>query len=844
MMSSSHVFISYSTEDKKFVKKLADDLNSAGITVWIDTQGLKPGTPDWEKAIRDAIRSADVVLLIASPASRESRYVRDELLIAEMYEREVIALWAKGAQWADCVRMGLIGTQYIDGRGRKYTSALLETVASLNSLITAGVPSVPIISPESDFEPRNPYKGLRAFTGKDRGDFFGRDKLITELIEALKENTDTNRFLAIVGASGSGKSSVVMAGLLPRLQENALPGSRNWVYLDPVLPGAQPLESLAVILADALKISTSDVLKDLDTSSRGLHLLSRRLTKERDSRLVLLVDQFEELFTQTTDADERSHFIELLVTAATVPAGQTIVLITLRADFYDRPMNYPELGKLLEKRAKSVLPMDIDDLREVIEKPATLPDVQLEFESGLVSDLLFEVYGQPGALPLLQFTLDQLVEKRQGRLLALFAYKELGGVKGALARHAESTYQQLPSHQHRELTRALFLRLIEPGTTEQDTTRRRAYKNEIVTANPKETEIFNQLVKIFVSARLLTINLFSETPTIEVSHEALIREWGLLGDWLRTARDDVRLQQIISRDTQEWIRHGQRSDDLYRGAKLSEAKDWSRRNTPSSEELHFIQAAVSEQEIEEQREQLRERKLDDLRNAIILSLPHELRTPLAGILGFSNILKDEHQFMSQEKVSEIAGYIFDAAQRLYRLAENYLVFAQLELMASDAAHVKILREATTEGPRAIIEDAVGLKAQQYNREADLSLSVADDAEIHILEDSLQKIVEELIDNAFKFSVPGKIVRIATHSDSNWYYIYITDFGRGMTTEQISDVGAFMQFERKNYEQQGGGLGLAIAQDVVKIYGGELTIESIPNEYTTVSIKLPLVSKDV
>ena len=196
--------------------------------------------------------------------------------------------------------------------------------------------------------------------------------------------------------------------------------------------------------------------------------------------------------------------------------------------------------------------MAIHELREVIEKPAALPDVQLTFEGDLVGDLLFEVQGQVGALPLLQFTLDQLFQQRSGRQLTLSAYREMGGVKGALTRQAEETYAALPSDEHRKLARALFVRLIDPGATEQDTTRRRAALSEFSLPDATQTRLLQEVADAFIAARLLTTNEIAGTTTIEVSHEALIREWPRLAGWLREAREDIRLQQTISKDAAEW----------------------------------------------------------------------------------------------------------------------------------------------------------------------------------------------------------------------------------------------------------------------------------------------------
>src|SRR3989442_4700394 len=303
-----------------------------------------------------------------------------------------------------------------------------------------------------------------------------------------------------------------------------------------------------------------------------------------------MTDQFEELFTQTLSEQERQRFIDLLVAAVTEPGGPLIVLLTLRADFYDRPMHYPQLSQLIEAHQKSILPMNPHELRAVIEQPAVLPDVQLLFEDNLVGDLLFEAQGQAGALPLLEFTLDQLFQLRDGHWLTRQAYQQIGGVKGALARHAESTYGSLPSEEHRQLARALFLRLIEPGATEQDTTRRRAALAELSLPDPQQTALIWEVADAFVAARLLTTNEVAGTTTIEVSHEALIREWTRLAGWLHEAREDVILQQAISADAAEWARRSRPEDRLYRGTQLVEAQAWAERNVPSVEELTFLKA--------------------------------------------------------------------------------------------------------------------------------------------------------------------------------------------------------------------------------------------------------------
>ncbi len=456
-------------------------------------------------------------------------------------------------------------------------------------------------------EPRNPYKGLRPFTQDDTRDFFGREQVVDKLVDTIAQLVAeqpaamSKRLLTILGPSGSGKSSLVMAGLLPRLQQGALPGSETWTYLEPMVPGKHPLEALILSLASWFPDrSFTSLREDLqDRNARGLHQLASHLltthkVKQPGAKVLLLVDQFEELFTQTESEEERERFMQLLLVACSEPNGPLLVLLTLRADFYDRPMGYPVLYQMIEAHQVALLTMETKDLRRVIEQPAARPDVQLIFEGNLVENVLSEVRGQVGALPLLQFTLDQLFQKRSGRQLTLSAYREMGGVGGALSTHAEKTYSELPTEEHRRLSRALFVRLIDPGASEQDTTRRRAVLTEFTLADATQTRVLRETIDAFIAARLLTTNEVGGTTTIEVSHEALIREWKRLAEWMREARQDINLQQAISKDAAEWEQRGLLRDRLYRGSQLEEAKAWASRNLPSKQETAFLNASATQ----------------------------------------------------------------------------------------------------------------------------------------------------------------------------------------------------------------------------------------------------------
>ncbi|MBX3084504.1 MAG: SUMF1/EgtB/PvdO family nonheme iron enzyme [Anaerolineae bacterium] len=616
-----YLFVSYSRADYEFVQRLIGDLQRNNITVWVDREKLKPGTRNWEKAIKTALGESHTVLMVASPDSAESDYVADEIEYAELEGCAVLPIWASGEQWHRCVPLGRGKMQYIDMRGELYSSKLSELLGQItvttNKEFVVPATKTTEVPPSADApitlllkEPRNPYKGLKAFTTADAGDFFGRQDLVVTLVERLKEFP---QFLAVVGTSGAGKSSVVMAGLMPTLQRNVIAGSANWVYLPHVKPSSRPLEQLADALRSQLKdTSIATILDDLNaTDGLGLYRVARNIPRLDSARVVLFIDQFEEIFTQTSDPAAREHFIGLIMSAVKEPNSILTVIITLRADFSDRPMQYNDFGKLMKDHSEPILPITVAGLREVIEEPAKLPDVMLELEPGLASELVYETRGQSGGLPLLQFTLDQLFQMRDGRKLTLAAYQDIGGLNGALREHAEQTFGGL-SEEGKQAARQLFMRLIEPGATEQDTTRRRATISEFTTINPEQDRLSRIVIDTFVNARLLT----AEDGSLEVSHEALIREWVRLGDWLREYRKDIELQQELSVATQSWLERGKPEDRLYRGETLDEVLTWMHRNTPSQDEMSFIAVSRAARELQiKKEEERRNRELELARAA-------------------------------------------------------------------------------------------------------------------------------------------------------------------------------------------------------------------------------------
>jgi len=231
-------------------------------------------------------------------------------------------------------------------------------------------------------------------------------------------------------------------------------------------------------------------------------------------------------------------------------------------------------------------------------------------------------------------------------------------------------------------------------------------------------------------------------------------------------------------------------------------------------------------------------KLDELRGSIALALPHELRTPLTGILGYTEILYEDYASLQPEEIHEMVGRLYVAAQRLYDLVLDFALYAELEVAVRDPAYAEAMLGAETCPVRPAVMDVAAQQAQKAQREGDLSFDLQE-VTLQMPGTYLEKAVRELLSNAFKFSQPKTPVHVTGHSDGDYYILSVHDRGRGMTAQQIADIGAYLQFDRKRYEQQGPGLGLTIARRVAELQGGELRIESEPGQRTTASLVLSL-----
>jgi len=459
-----------------------------------------------------------------------------------------------------------------------------------------------------------PYKGLYYFGESDAELFFGRETLTAVLLGKLTTGLETGqRFLAVVGASGSGKSSVVRAGLIPALRWQT--ASSGWpVYT--LTPTAHPLEALAVCLSEELRrgLSARKFVDDLEGNPQGLcQALDRIAERAATAHTLLVVDQFEELFTLCRSETEQAAFVENLLTAANYPGGKAIVIIVLRADFYAHCARFDPLRQALAQHQEYIGPMSADELRSAIEEPARRG--HWEIEPGLVEILLHDLGAdsghapEPGALPLLSHALLETWQRRRGRMLTMSGYSAAGGVRSAIAETAEAVFFDQLEAEQRPIARQIFLRLTELGSegTTADTRRRVNFAE--LTQTPEQWAVVREVLNTLADARLIT----TDQNTAEVAHEALIREWPTLRGWLEEDREGLRLHRHLTESALEWENRQHDPDGLYRGARLAQALEWSSANASvlNIQERAFLEASqtLAEQESRE-REAQRKRELE------------------------------------------------------------------------------------------------------------------------------------------------------------------------------------------------------------------------------------------
>jgi WD40 repeat protein len=546
-----------------------------------------------------------------------------------------------------------------------------------------------------------PYRGLFHFGPGDAEYFFGRESFVEELVRA----TQTRNFIPLLGASGSGKSSVVLAGLVPKLQQ-----AGHWQFTH-FRPGTDPFHALALALVP-LYVNNLDETERIrqarnlaDYFRTGEVLLADVFAQIQQNfptdRVLLIADQFEELYTLCTDETTRRNFLDRLLAGIAAPVDRSpfapVLIVTMRADFLGNALSYRPFADVLQNADLKLGPMNRAELTEAIEKPAQ--KLRVTFEAGLVERILGDVETEPGILPLLEFALTELWQRRSGKQLTHAAYEAIGEVQGALGRHANQKYAEFKDEADRERVRRIFIQLVRPGEGAEDT-RRIANKAELGEQNWS-------LVKQLADARLVvTSRNGADRETVEVVHEALIRNWGELRGWMDTDRVFRASQERLRGAMRQWQETKQDEGSLLRGAALAEAEEQLRQRPEELvAESGFIKLSLQERERIQQAEEKAVQEKKRRQQILIGSMSTGLvMTSVIAVFALYQV-----QQVQRQRVEQLA------ANAKVLLANNETVYAVINAIAAKGLSQSVFIQFPDYPRFTSVEESL-LDAVSHNRE--------------------------------------------------------------------------------------------------------------------------------
>jgi len=590
-MSAFDVFLSYNWRDHEQVEVLAQQLRGVGVNVFLDRWYLAPGV-NWLRALEGTLDSCKAVVVCIGTEMGQWQLREQYSALERQADEErrgrvfpVIPVLLPGSE----PPLGFLRQNtWVDLRSRPDDLLVLGILAKA----IQGEPPGPDAQStmQTTLARVCPYRGLLYFREEDAEFFFGRE----DGTRQLQAMIDTHSLVALVGASGCGKSSVVRAGLIPALRKSK---ERIW-EIATIVPGDRPLHALASALVPMLEPQMSEVERlgqiNLLAQQLGDGTIALRDVVDRvcakqpgTDRLMLVVDQWEELFTLTSDPAVRRRFIDTILDGT--EKAKLSVVITLRGDFFGRAVTtYRPLSDRVQGAQINLGPMNETELRRAIEEPAIR--VGLNFEAGLVDTIVADAGDGPGNLPLLEFVLRQLWEERQGAQMHRAAYLAMGKLTGAIAQKADALYGTLSGPEQLELQR-IFTRLVHPGEGEHDTRRR-------ATAAEFDSDAA-ALIKKLCDERLLVTSRTGSAETVEVAHEALIRNWHLLRGWVEADRQFITWQQDVNEAATKWQENQRSADLLLRGRLLARAREWKAARPEALSELEaaFITASARRKHI-------------------------------------------------------------------------------------------------------------------------------------------------------------------------------------------------------------------------------------------------------
>ncbi len=580
--SDYDAFLSYNSRDHQAVDRIGEWLKGQGLTCFMDRWYLVPGT-SWLSALERRMERSKAVVVFIGPGDMGRWQQREVHRALDRQASSMTPVIPVLLPDADPPLGFLKDNTWVNLRARLDEEYALRVLAgAVRGLAPAelGLDDHPVAATVC------PFRGLLPFREEDAPFFFGREDATARLVEAVARHP----FVAVVGASGSGKSSVVRAGLVPRLRADP---STVWEVAT-MVPTARPLNSLVNALSPLVWPDLDDEVARRTEANKAAASLEDGTLFLRDlveismtnqpgtQRLLLVVDQWEELYTLCRDDKAIRLFRDQLLDAS--ESAPLTVIFTCRADFYGHVLGHRPLVERIACGAQVALgPMDERDLKQVIEAPAA--KMGLEFDPFLADQILDDMGRGPGRLPLLSFLLEQLWNQRRGAVLTNEAFQEMGGVEGAIATVAERVFVRLPEADQTRLAR-VFIQLVSVGEESEDTRRRAAMATLGDEARP--------LVAELVKARLLVTDSDQATETVEVAHEALIRHWKRSQAWVNNARGFLTWRERM----EPFLRTWQTDDTAFlRGGLLVEAREWldKRRQDLDPPEIEFIEKSLRKQ---------------------------------------------------------------------------------------------------------------------------------------------------------------------------------------------------------------------------------------------------------
>jgi signal transduction histidine kinase len=698
-----------------------------------------------------------------------------------------------------------------------------------------------------------PYPGLAYFGPNDADRFFGRDEAIGKLMEAVGRQSLT----AVVGASGSGKSSVVLAGLAPRLHH-----SRGWLFSyfrigneadrDPVLALARALVPFYVTSGDQTEqlLNTRKLAEKLRSGELALRdVFAACRSQDRSRRILLIADQFEEAFTLVQDDANRIRFIDVLLSGFPDPVPGTApdfgLVLTLRADFYGHALLHRPLADALQGHVENLGPMNRDELQLAIVRPAD--NAEVSFEPGLIETLLDEVENKPGSLPLLQFALREMWRRQDKQRITRKTYDDIGGVEGALAKRAEEIFAAMTAKgavsQTVRAFQRLFTRLVMLGEGQEDTRRivdRRELGDEVWSLAQRLAGEDNRLVVTNAPA-------FSR-DTAEVVHEALIRHWPRLVSWIDQDRGFLSWLRQIKLNVELWSVDPSDDGLLLRGGMLAQALDWLARRYDDLSPLEqgYIEASLAlQQRAEEEREAAQREKQEALAREearlaeIAGNVGHHFNDLLTEMVGFCELLLRRFQ-PGDPSFADIT-QIQQNANLAANLVRQLLAFSRQQTLQPRVLNITDVLVDLSHLLRRLIGENIELKVV-YGR--DLGVVKVDQGQLEQVIINLAVNARDAMPDGGMLTIRSTNVRWAQAErpghevmpEGDYVLIEVVDTGIGIPNNNLARI--FEPFFSTKEFGFGTGLGLSTVYGIVKQTGGFVFVDSHPGQGALFEIYLP------